>query len=108
MKKMIKYALFGCLFLLAIPYSIAKDSSENANYYLTQASKYYNQENYPQAEKAFRQLLKMKVSLHRDFYYFYGKTLYHNEKYEKAADNLRSYTETVSKKISFKQMQNDY
>ncbi|NOQ78570.1 MAG: SUMF1/EgtB/PvdO family nonheme iron enzyme [Gammaproteobacteria bacterium] len=98
MKNIIICALFTGLFLSAMPYSRAKNSTQKANYYLTQASTYYNQENYPQAEKAFRQLLKMKVSLHKDFYYFYGKTLYHNGKFEKAAANLRSYTETVSKK----------
>lgn len=82
-------------------YAIAKNSTQEANYYLTQASKYYNQKNYSQAEKAFQKLLKMKVSLHKDFYYFYGKTLFYNGKYAKSADNLRSYTETASNKSKY-------
>lgn len=96
--KIIKYALFASLLILAMPYSLAKEVTKKASYYLNQASIHYNQENYPQAEKNFRQLLKMKVSLHKDFYYFYGKTLYHNKKYKKSALNLRRYTDAVKNK----------
>ncbi len=91
-----KYYLI-CTFVIFLScvttvYGAVKD----ANYYLKKASSAYNQADYPRAEQAFRQLLKMRVSLHRDFYYFYGKTLFHNGHYEKSAHNLGLYTETVS------------
>lgn len=98
MLKIIKSILLaGSFFLLAASASAAKD----ANDYLKKASQSYNQEDYREAEKAFRQLLKMKVSLHGDFYYFYGKTLYHNGKYKKAAQNLSTFTTTVGNKSKY-------
>ena len=96
MKKTIVYILLSLFISLITSASFAKDTAKDANYYLKKASTAYNQEDYPNAEKYFRQLLKMKVSLHGDFYYFYGKTLYYNGKYKKAAHNLSSFTETVN------------
>jgi len=99
--KIIKCILLSSFFLLIVSTSIAKDVEKNASYYLKKASEYYNQQDYQNAEKAFRKLLKMKVSLHSDFYYFYGKTLYHNSDYKKAAHNLSIFTETVGKKSKY-------
>ena len=108
MIKIIKCILLNSFLLLPIFLSLslfheaeAKENSKDANYYLKKASNAYNQENYPQAEKAFRQVLKMKVPLHKDFYFFYGKTLYFNGKYEKSGDNLSAFTETVGKKSKY-------
>lgn len=70
-------------------------ADKDARYYLKQASKYYNQEQYKKAEKAFQHLLKMDVALHADFYYFYGKTLFLNGDYKNAVDNLNVYKETA-------------
>lgn len=106
MIKKIKWLVLSSFFLLMVTFTFtqeveAKETSKDANYYLKKASKAYNQENYPEAEKAFRQVLKMKVPLHKDFYFFYGKTLYFNGQYEKAADNLNVFTETVGKKSKY-------
>jgi len=97
MIKTIQPLLYASLLLFFTSTSVAQD----ANYFLKKASTAYNQENYPKAEKAFRQLLKMDVKLHKDFYYFYGKTLYMNGDYKKAEHNLNAYTETVGKKSRY-------
>lgn len=97
MKLLIQSVLLAIVFFASSSVSVAKD----ARFYLKQASQYYNQENYPAAEKAFKHLLAMDVSLHSDFYYFYGKTLYYNGKYKQASDNLSSFTETVGSKNKY-------
>ncbi|MCP3849333.1 MAG: SUMF1/EgtB/PvdO family nonheme iron enzyme [Gammaproteobacteria bacterium] len=97
MTKTIQCLLSVSLVFFLASMSVAKD----ANYYLKKASTAYHQENYPKAEKAFRQLLKMDVKLHKDFYFFYGKTLYMNGDYKKAEHNLNAYTETVGKKSQY-------
>ena len=74
--------MLSSLFLLTTSIFIAEAATKDADYYLKKASAAYNQKDYPRAEKAFRELLMMKVSLHADFYYFYGKTLYYNGKYK--------------------------
>jgi len=97
MKILINGFLFGCLFFFATIAVAEKD----ARFYLKQASQYYNQENYPKAEQAFQHLLNMKVTLHEDFYYFYGKTLFYNGKYKQASDNLSSFTKTVGNESKY-------
>ena len=97
MKKPIQALLFFCLLLISTLLSAAQD----ARYYLQQASKYYNEDDFKNAEKNFQHLLKMNVSLHEDFYYFYGKTLFYNGKYKEAADNLSSFTDTVGNKSKY-------
>ena len=101
MTKIIKCLLLSSLFLLTTTIFVAEAATKDAGYYLKKASAAYNQEDYPRAEKAFRELLMMKVSLHADFYYFYGKTLYYNGKYNKAAHNLNTFTETVGNKSKY-------
>ncbi|MCW8928966.1 MAG: SUMF1/EgtB/PvdO family nonheme iron enzyme [Gammaproteobacteria bacterium] len=86
---------------MATSTSLVVAANKDANYYLREASKAYNKEDYPQAEKHFRKLLQMKVPMRGDFYYYYGKTLYFNGDYEKAADNLSAFTETVGKKSKY-------
>ncbi len=96
-----KHYLIYSLIILSTLLTTASAAPKDANYYLKKASVAYNQGDYLRAEQAFRQLLKMKVSLHRDFYYFYGKTLFHNRQYKKAAHNLSLYTETVGNKSKY-------
>ena len=98
MKKISTVGFCLCLLIFA---GNAVAAKQDARYYLQQASKYYNQKDYRKAEKAFQQLLKMDVELHSDFYYFYGKTLYYNGSYKKAADNLGSFTKTVGNKNKY-------
>lgn len=97
MKKLFTFCLFISLFLFSTFLSAAQD----ARYYLKQASKYYNQEDYRNAEKAFQKLLKMDVALHEDFYYFYGKTLFYNGRYKKAVANLGNFTSVVGNKSKY-------
>ena len=97
MEKVISLSLSISLFL----FSSFLYAAQDARYYLQQASKYYNKEDFKNAEKNFQQLLKMDVSLHEDFYYFYGKTLFYNGKYKEAADNLSSFTDTVGNKSKY-------
>ncbi len=76
-------------------------AAEDARFYLHQASQYYNQGDYKQAQQTFAKLIQLRVKLHNDFYYFYGKTLYNNAQYVqaeqylgqflKAADNNNKY-----------------
>ncbi|MDX2503578.1 MAG: SUMF1/EgtB/PvdO family nonheme iron enzyme [Gammaproteobacteria bacterium] len=91
MKKILQCVLFSGLVFFSMTVMADKD----VGHYLKQASMYYNQEEYQKAEPAFRKLLKMNVSLHEDFYYFYGKTLFHNGQYKLAADNLDNYMRSV-------------
>jgi formylglycine-generating enzyme required for sulfatase activity len=86
---------FLLVFLLSM---ISMDvwAAKDAHYYLKEASKYYNSKDYHNAEKAFEQVLKMRVSLHQEFYYYYGKTLFQNRRYKEAAKQLDNFTKTVS------------
>lgn len=91
MKKLICLIIPCCLFLLAGSLQAAKD----ARFYLNQASQYYNQGDYKQAEQAFDKLIQMQVKLHHDFYYFYGKTLYENGHYDQAEQQLGKFLQAV-------------
>ncbi len=70
-------------------------AAKDARFYLNQASQFYNEGDYKQAEQAFARLIQMQVKLHNDFYYFYGKTLYHNGHYSQAEQYLDKFLKTV-------------
>ncbi|MCU7837365.1 MAG: formylglycine-generating enzyme family protein [gamma proteobacterium symbiont of Taylorina sp.] len=97
MKKILQTIIIHILLLSTTAISATHD----ARYYLNQATKYYNQQDYSRAESNFQQVLKMKVSLHKDFYFFYGKTLFYNEKYQKSVDNLGIYLDTLDHKSAY-------
>ncbi len=79
-------------FSISISFAAAPQAeTEKAAYYLKKATKHYNRKEYKKAEKSFRLLLKTKVKLHEDFYYFYGKVLAINGRYNKADDNVSMY-----------------
>ncbi len=87
----IKHVLISFILLFSSADSIAF----NAQNILHQASRYYGQGDYKQAEKAFEQLLNRKLNLHPEFYYFYGKTLYYNTHYEKAITSLKHFIANI-------------
>ena len=70
-------------------------AARDARFYLNQASQFYNQGDYKQAEQAFARLIQMQVKLHNDFYYFYGKTLYNNGHYSQAEQYLSKFLKKV-------------
>lgn len=70
-------------------------AAKDALFYLNQASQFYNQGDYKQAEQAFARLIKMRVKLHNNFYYFYGKTLYHNGHYSQAEQYLGKFLKSA-------------
>lgn len=93
--------LLSSFFLLFITTSSGYCATKDAAFYLKQASESYNQKDYIRAERFFRELLKMDVALHGDFYYFYGKTLYHNGKYNKSVDNFNTFFDTIGSKSNY-------
>ncbi len=95
MTSKIHFLLLSSFFLVFISTSLCHSESRDATFYLQKASESYNQKDYPRAERFFRELLQMDIALHGDFYYFYGKTLYHNGKYNKAVQNLDMFVETI-------------
>ncbi len=93
-KNSTKYiTVFHFIFLLI--FSNFLWAAKDARFYLNQASQFYNEGDYKQAEQAFARLIQLQVKLHNDFYYFYGKTLYHNGHYSQAEQYLGKFLKSA-------------
>lgn len=88
---------------LAVQNSNQNSNKEKAAYYLKKGTRYYNRKQYKKAESAFHQVLKTKVPLHHDFYFFYGRVQALNGNYEKAEGNIGMYIENAGKQGQYYQ-----
>ncbi|MFK5892972.1 MAG: SUMF1/EgtB/PvdO family nonheme iron enzyme, partial [Pseudomonadota bacterium] len=104
----LKYTVFSIIILLfGFPYLLSADQNsenkEKASYYLKKASNYYNRKQYKKSESAFQQVLRTKISLHEDFYFFYGRVQALNGNYDKAEGNISMYLDSAGKKGQYYQ-----
>jgi len=71
---------------------------KRVHFHLQQATKYYNGKKYAKAEKLFHKVTQLNVSLHDEFYYFYGVVQAKINKLEEALKNIHTYIKMAGKK----------
>jgi formylglycine-generating enzyme required for sulfatase activity len=96
-----KYSIFVItIFFLGFPYLVPAEQASNqerASYYLKKATNYYNRKQYKKSESAFQQVLRTKITLHEDFYFYYGRVQALNGNYDKAEGNISMYMDSAGK-----------
>lgn len=89
------------LFPLFIHSAWASEKTERAEAYLKQAAQYYNNKKYARAEKAFQEVIRMKVPLNDEFFYHYGRVQLKNNKPNAALESMQTYMQRAGKKGRF-------